>query len=256
MKHNFKLLFPIFFLVFCSCEKYKNEQFDSTKNAGIVITFDDNFVYEWCLADSLLKKHNWKATFCISRINKCTTNEIQKLHDLQNAGHEIAGHGLNHLNSVEYISENGVESYLNDEIIPMIEFIDKESFIVNSFAYPFGSRNEVTDNTLMNYFKIIRGTTYGVKNPSEHNCFFNNSRLVFGIGIDSHYEHFSEQYILDLLIYAKNTGKILIVYGHKPTENVINKYQVSISTLNLICNYIEENNMNYYTLSDLSKMLE
>ena len=256
MKHILKILFSIFIIAIYSCEKPDNGQFDSTKNGGVVITFDDKSVFEWSLADSLLKEHNWKATFCVSQINKLTTYEIQELHDLQNAGHEIAGHGLNHLNSVDYINDHGVESYLNEEIISMIEFMDKKSFMVNSFAYPFGSHNEEIDSVLLEYFKIIRGTTYGIKDPSEQDCYFENSMLVSGIGIDSHYEHFSEDYILDLLTYAKNTGRILVLYGHVPVENVTSDYQVSVSTLNLICNYIEENDMKYYTLNDLNELLE
>ena len=229
---------------------------DGNKKGGVVITFDDRAIEEWYMADSLLKNHEWKATFCVSQIKKCTSEEIQKIHELDNAGHEIAGHGLNHLNSVEYTSTHGIDSYLNDEIIPMLNIMENESIISNSFSYPYGARNDLTDNALLDYFKIIRGTISGEKKPSDHNCYFNNSPIVFGIGIDNHYEHFSEEYVLDLLDYAKENNRILILYGHVPVVNVTTKYQTDISTLELICDYIRENDMEYYTLKDLSDKLE
>lgn len=253
------ILFTFITFIFLGCEKPTDANIEiehKYKNGGVVITFDDKAIEEWYVADSLLKNYEWKATFCISNINNCTSKEIQKIHELENVGHEIAGHGLNHVNSVEYVSAHGVNSYLNDEIIPMITIMENESIIINSFAYPFGARNDLTDNALIDYFKIIRGTTYGEKKPSDHNCYFNNSPIVFAIGIDNSYEHFSEEYVLDLLDYAKETNRILIVYGHKPVVNVTKKYQTSISTLELICNYIKENDMEYYTLKDLSDMLE
>jgi peptidoglycan/xylan/chitin deacetylase (PgdA/CDA1 family) len=244
MKHISWFIISIFLLAFISCKKFP----DPIKKGGIVITFDDEHVSEWYLADSLLNKYHWKATFCICHFYRLTTDEIHKLHVLQDAGHEIAGHGLNHLDAVQYVSQYGISSYLNEEIIPMIKIMNKESFMVNSFAYPHGNRDEKLDFALLHYFNIIRGIT-----NLRNNCYFNNSPIVFGIGIDSIFVH-GENYILDLLNYAKTNNKILIVYSH--TIHNVKGSGVKISTLNLICNYINENDMEYYTLSDLKKLLE
>ena len=228
---------------------------DDIKIGGEVITFDDRSISKWFSADSLLSKYGWKATFCVSRINRLTAEEIQILRILQNKGHEISGHGLNHYNAVKYVSKNGLDSYLNQEIIPMIEIMQNESLIVNSFAYPYGSRNSEIDDALFDYFQILRGTTYDNILPLNHNCFFNNSTLVYGIGIDSSYEHFSDNYILKLMDYAKTKNKILILYAHEPVDIITSNSQTKFSTLELICDNIRENNMNFYTLSDLIPLL-
>jgi len=250
------LFLSIFLLSSLGHEEVDNKQLVPVNKAGIVLTFDDNAVSAWLMADSILKKHRWKATFCITKINRLTVNEMRKLHALQDAGHEIAGHGLNHADAVKHIKNYNITSYLQKEIIPMNEILQKESFVVNSFAYPNGNGSKKCDRILLKYFKILRGTTYGEKTPAKHNCFFNNSPVVYGIGIDSNYEHYSDEYLIDLLSYAKINGKILIVYGHKPVYDITGDYQVKISTLELICRYIEENNMKYYTLSDLAKELK
>lgn len=244
-----------------SCEK-SNEILPDSENGGIAITFDDRHVSDWSMADSRLNDYNWKATFYIPYFDKLTVEEIQQLHELNNAGHEIAGHGLNHLNAVAYISSEGSNEYLNAEILPMINLMENEGFSTISFAYPFGLGNQETDSILLNYFDIIRGTDRGIyQSFSDHNCFFEYSPVVYGRSIDTHqYPYFEEpdyiQYIIDLLTYARDNDKILIVYGHIPVENITGDNQVSISTLDLICNFIEENNMQYFTLSDLTKLLK
>ncbi len=245
---------------FYSC-KESNEIAPYFKNGGIAFNFDDVNLSEWMWADSMLRNYNWKATFNISSFDKLTEEEIQKLHELNNAGHEIAGHGLNHLNAVDYISAGKTSEYLNAEIIPMIELMENEGFTVKSFAYPNGSRNEETDKVLLNYFDILRGVGWGGNmDISAHNCFFDYSPVVRAFGIDTHYSYFEgrnyEQYIIDLLTYARDNDKILIVYSHIPVENITEDFQTNISTLDLICNFIKENKGQYYTLSDLKKMLK
>jgi len=248
-----------FLLGFYSC-KESNEISPDIKNGGIVITFDDDNVSEWFLADAQLSDYKWKATFCVSYFDRLTVEEIQQLHELTNAGHEIAGHSLNHLNAVAYISSEGGDEYLNAEIIPMIELMGNEGFDIKSFAYPFGLRNQESDSILLNYFDIIRGVDRGFYNDvSEHNCFFEYSPVVYGFSIDRHNSFFEgknyEQYLIDLLTFARDRDKILIVYSHIPVENITGDHQTSISTLNRICDFIEENNMQFYTMSDLEKKL-
>jgi peptidoglycan-N-acetylglucosamine deacetylase len=252
-------IISIFLLAFISCKKIT----DPIEKGGIVITFDDDHVSDWYLADSILSKYHWKATFCVSHIDKLTTDEIHMLHVLQDAGHEIAGHGLNHLDAVKYVAQFSIPDYLNQEIIPMIDIMKEKLFTLNSFAYPYGRRNKDLDSVLLNYFKILRGITL----KDDMNCYFSNSPIVVGTPSDSVYVH-SEKYIFDFLKNAKRNGKILIVYSHTihnlngvGRRNVLSGYYVKnkgvdISTLIHICNYIKENNMEYYTLSDLSKLLE
>jgi peptidoglycan/xylan/chitin deacetylase (PgdA/CDA1 family) len=259
-----KYLFPIILFVFLaglpSCEE-NNEITPAPGNGGIAITFDDRHITEWTLADSLLTDYQWKATFYVPYFDRLTEIEIQHLHELNTAGHEIAGHGLNHENAVAFISSEGVDKYLHAEILPMIELMENEGFSIESFAYPFGLRNQDTDHVLLQYFDIVRGVNRGIfKNIAEHDCFFENSPVVYSRGIDRQdYPYLDdrgyEQYIMALIASAKDNNKILIVHCHTPVENLTGDHQVSISTLARICEFIEANNMTYYTVSDLTPII-
>ena len=106
----------------------------------------------------------------------------------------------------------------------------------------------------MKKFEIIRGTTYGAEDPFFQNCYFNNSTLVYGIGIDTDHPNFSIPYLLKLLDFAKRKHKILILFGHKPVKKITANYQTTMETLKLICNYVKQHNMTFYKLSELNNL--
>ncbi len=247
-KYYYLLLIPII-LISCS----KNDEINSLPKyqAGVVLTLDDDYVYEWEMAQDILKNYSWKATFCVSKVNQFSPEKIVILKALENYGHEIAGHSLNHINAVEYSNSYGVEAYFNNEISPMMSIMNANSFAIKSFAYPYGARNNSIDTKLFSTFNILRGTTYGALNPNIQNCYYNNSNLVYGLGIDSSYSHFSISYFIKLLEYAKLNHKILILYAHKPVLTANASYQTDMNTLIQICNYVNQNNMKFYKLSEL-----
>ncbi|WP_051929469.1 polysaccharide deacetylase family protein [Flavobacterium sp. 83] len=251
----FKFILLCTFFLF-SCENKTTSQKSNAKeiNPGVVISFDDTSINEWYQADKILSKYSWKATFCVSKINTLSHSEIKELKQLQKEGHEIAGHGFHHFNAPKFVAKNGVDAYINQEINPMLTLMHFYNFKVTSFAYPFGFRNTNIDKALFKKFKIIRGTTYGAEDPFFQNCYFNNSRLVYGIGIDTDHPNFSIPYLLKLLDYAERKHKILVLFGHKPVQNITANYQTKMETLQLICSYVKQHNMTFYTLSELNNI--
>ncbi len=242
-------------IVLFSCSEnddIPNQQ--SNLQSGVVISFDDDYVDEWFEVNNVLEPYDWKATFFVTKFNQLSTAKIQKLKDLKIDGHEIGGHGLNHLNAPNFISANGTAEYLNQEIIPMETLMNNNDLPTTSFAYPYGARNTTTDNLLLNRFEIVRGTTYGNANPASQNCYYNNNNIVFGLGIDKNYSHFSISYFLSLLEYAKNNNKIVIFYAHKPVPTFQNNYETEYQTLIQICNYVKNNNMKFYKISELHNL--
>lgn len=254
-KKYFKFILLCTFFLF-SCENKESSKKNKSKNsdAGVVITFDDTSINEWYKADKMLRQYSWKATFCVSKINTLNYSEIKELLELQNEGHEIAGHSFNHFDAPKFVAKNGINAYFSQEINPMLALMHFYSFKVTSFAYPFGFRNPALDVALFKKFKIIRGTTYGAEDPFFQNCYFNHSKLVFAIGIDTDHPNFSIPYLIKLLDYAKRKHKILIFFGHIPVVNVTANYQTKMETLKLICNYVKQHNMTFYSLSDLNNL--
>lgn len=222
--------------------------------SGVVLTFDDDFVNEWYNANSILETYNWKATFFVTKFNQLSNDKIEKLKTLKSKGHEIAAHGSNHINAVNYIATNTLSSYLEVEITPMKNLMIENDLEPITFAYPYGARNTSLDQTLLNEFQIIRGTTYGQPDPAYHNCYYNNSQVVFGLGIDKSYSHYSLSYFISLLEYAKKNNRIVIFYSHKPVETSNADYETEYNTLIAICEYVKNNKMKFYKTSELYQL--
>lgn len=246
-------LIPLLFLTFASCD---NKKTTTPPQGGVIFTFDDAYVDEWFDADIALKKYNWKGTFCVCRIDSIGAPQLKKLHQLQDEGHEIAGHGYHHYNAVNFVKEHGIDDYLKQEINPMITSMKQKSFHITSFAYPYGERSDALDKALSSKFKIIRGRAFGGELPEKEGSFFKNSKVVFAFDIDNDHIHFSYHYLLELLDFAKKNNKILLLCSHKPVKEVTDNYQTKIETLEFVCNYVKLNDMKFYTLSDLDKMLD
>ncbi|MGV9004479.1 polysaccharide deacetylase family protein [Flavobacterium sp.] len=242
-------------LLFCSLLSCSNKK-EPTFQPGVIITFDDAFVDEWFDANKVLKKYDWKATFNVCRIDSIGAPQLQKLHQLENEGHEIAGHGYHHYNAVKFIAKNGIDEYLKQEIDPMIRSMKHKGFKVTSFAYPYGERSADLDKALYSRFKIIRGRAFCGSKPVNEGCYFRDSKYVYAFDIDNSHVHFSYHYLLELLDYAKKNNKILVLCSHKPVKDVTDNYQTKIETLEFVCNYIKLNNMKFYTLNDLNQLIE
>ena len=107
----YRSLLILSFLTLFSCQNKKQQPY----KAGVVISFDDAYVDQWFEANKVLKKYDWKATFCVCRIDSIGQPQLQKLHQLQNEGHEIAGHGYHHYNAVKFVNKHGIDQYIKQE---------------------------------------------------------------------------------------------------------------------------------------------
>lgn len=255
MNYFFYSLFIVCFF-FQSCKKAQNEQKNSSYQPGVVISFDDAFIDEWYNVNDTLIPYDWRATFFVTEFQKLSSDKLKKINQLKDLGHEIGGHGYNHLDAQKFCLSNGINNYLNQEISPMILSMGNNGVVPTSFAYPYGSRNHQIDSLLFTHFKILRGTTYGNLLPADQKCYFDNNRLVFGIGIDSHYSHFSISYVIKLLKYALEQNKIVIFYAHKPVLSYTKKYETEYNTLLEICKFVKINKMKFYTMSELAHYLK
>lgn len=233
-----------------------NKKTKNKPQAGVIITFDDAYVNEWFEADQVLKPYHWRATFNVCRIDSIGNPQQKKLHQLQNEGHEIAGHGYHHYNAVKFVAQNGMQQYLKQEIDPMLVSMKRRGFKINSFAYPYGELSQELDNALNSRFKIIRGRAFCGNKPEKEGCYFHGSKYVYAFDIDNSHIHFSYHYLLELLDYAKKNNMILLLCSHKPIKEVTENYQTKIETLEFVCNYVKLNNMKYYTLKDLDQWIK
>jgi peptidoglycan-N-acetylglucosamine deacetylase len=255
-KSILRILLLCTFFVFSSCENEVEKIIEKIKSpkAGVIISFDDAYVDDWYNTNKILKKYDWKATFFTCKINTLNHSKIKKLLQLQKEGHEIAAHGLNHYNAATFLNDHTINDYLNEEIDPMMRLMNFYGFKITSFAYPYGARTKALDAALLKKFKIIRGRAFCEKDASKQGSYYNHSKLIFSFSVDDTHEHFNITHLLNLLDYAKKNNKILILNSHKTVQEVYGDYQTRNATLEVICQYIKKNNMNFYSVSDLDNL--
>lgn len=248
-----KITLLLSFFVLSSCTNKKAAP--KPLQAGVILSFDDAYVDEWFDADQALKKYDWKATFCVCRIDSIGAPQLGKLHTMQKEGHEIAGHGYHHYNAVKFVASNGIDDYMKQEINPMNASMKRLAFKVTSFAYPYGERSKELDAAVAPAFKIVRGRAFCGVAPEKEGCYFRNTKFVYAFDIDNNHIHFSIPYLLQLLDDAREKHKILVLCSHKPVRELTDNYQTKIATLEFVCKYVKANNMKFYTLSDLDNLI-
>ncbi len=205
----------------------------------------------------MLKSTHWKATFCVSAFGSLNDRQKKNLLVLQDHGHEIAFHGAHHTNPLTYIAQHSTKEYIDYEYGSLVNDMRKAGLHIYSFAYPYGARNGSTDSLLFTGFSVLRTISSKGLPPEKQNCYFNNSPLISAIGIEPGYGYFNDDYLLQLLKYARDNHKILIVYGHRPVPQPSKlKHEVGYATLQLMADYINQNNMQFYTMKDLKCLLK
>jgi peptidoglycan-N-acetylglucosamine deacetylase len=242
---------------FASCLNLDRLETTGTSRGAVVLTFDDTYVAEWYAVDAVLRKYHWKATFCVCCINSIPDDGIVKLCELQSQGHEIAAHGLAHINAVDFVSTHSIQAYLDTDIVPLLQIMQNKGLIARTFAYPAAASNDSLDQALFKYFSILRGATLadGTKPLDSQECFVRGKKIVYGLGIDIPYRC-DDSYLLRLIDYAHQNNDTVVLMSHG-TENIIPSDTVTslvtaYSTLEKICRRVVDCNMRFLTLDELS----
>lgn len=241
---------------FGSCSINVNEiednsgyDFNYEGKGGIAITWDDNAVDDWYKARNLFKKYNARCTFFVTNFHKLDEGKIDKLRQLKEDGHEIACHTLSHKDALLYLMDQGIEKYIDNEILPALDSMRSKGFYPESFAYPFGSRNSETDEALLKHFRVLRGIT-DVSGGVLYNWGW--TRILQATGIDNSLKVKTES-IYYMLENAKESKRVAVFYGHKITWDTLKVPQGSTaySRLESILKKASDLELTFFTVSEL-----
>lgn len=216
---------------------------------GVALTWDDNSVDEWFSARELFNKYGAKCTFFVSDFCRLNADEIRKLKILKDDGHEIACHSLTHKDAVLYYMDYDTESYIQNEILPAMDSMRLKGFSPETFAYPNGSRNSETDESLLKYFRLIRATTYGSKGVLYS---WGRTRILQATGIDNSYNQQLES-IYSMLKEASDSSQVAVFYGHMISDSTNNTpyYCTSRERLEAVLKHASLFHLHFYTASEL-----
>lgn len=229
--------------------------------AGIAIGFDDSE-----RADTWIAYHtnygaakNWKATF-----NVYETAVAQQLTDigaLVTAGHALANHGLTADGTIKKYDPYKTNAQFVTDILEYIDDWMFAQFGVRStcFVYPYGDWDQ-----FYNEYAIANSTYKGFRrigaiiNYEQANAIFsqsrsNNGNMMAG-SVDNLDDSEYTSIILPALQYAKNNNKIVMLYGHDILETE-GAQAVKRTVLDSICDFVNTNDMKFYTYNELANSL-
>ncbi|MGB9928933.1 MAG: PGF-pre-PGF domain-containing protein [Methanosarcina sp.] len=226
------------------------------KPGGIALSWDDSArIYSCYQHLPIFQKYDATCTMNVNNISTRPQALKDELRGLHQAGWEVAAHGYNHPNSVQFVESYGINRWLNQEILPNIREIASYGYPVYSLSYSYSSRNPDTDAAAAPYFRTLRTRAPTLVNGNVNETAlayysWDDARLLYGIEIDDN-SGASLESIENGIDYAIKTGKVLVLYGHTVTPNVSGNYQTSTARLDSILKYTRENGGEFYHLGDL-----
>ena len=135
------------------------------RRAGLSLSFDDSHVDDWFALRPLLASYGARVTFFVTRFDRLSAARRAELHELAGDGHSIEAHGLRHLDAPDYVEENGLGAYMDEEALPSIDLLRADGFDPVAFAYPFGSRTGELDDALLEHVQLLRSVTFTIEGP-------------------------------------------------------------------------------------------
>lgn len=217
----------------------------------IALTFDDSDVKGWYTHLALLDSLGIKATFYISNYNSLSKEEINKLHQIENRGHEIAFHTTNHANLEKTTRQKGIQYTINVEIKEGLEQMKRDGFNPVNFAYPYGSHNQQLHSNLLPFFKSLRR----VSNKNNYrNCLVTkkgSNQVFFGCPVDQN-SFITDQQIKSLIRNAAEKKLCAFLYAHE-IENPAYPYSIPVSRLSMIAATAKQDNVQFITVKELTE---
>jgi peptidoglycan/xylan/chitin deacetylase (PgdA/CDA1 family) len=238
------------FILICSLSCRKSLTGGKMPTAGIALTFDDNYVDDWYKYLNFFDSFHVKVTFYISQYHKLTEDQKMKLMTLKSHGHEIAYHSLNHPDFVKYLQQHSMGQLEEEEITKGLKMMQADGINPLTFAYPYGSHNEVLDNCILRTFKSVRYLN-GTKDYAKSFVKNTSNSELYAIGIDASSGK-SDNQLIEFEHLAQQNDDCVVFVGHH-----INRKEfvmgVSDDRIRLLVQKAIEMNLIFYTVSEISK---
>jgi peptidoglycan-N-acetylglucosamine deacetylase len=247
-KTTIAVLCTLIIILHSGCKKFVKE--GHLQESGIALTFDDDRVDNWFKYLPLMDSLGVKATFYVCRYHSFTREQKRKLSVLKNHGHEIAFHGNLHRNLKDFIYKNGhsLEDIIKYEVAEDIKLMNNDGFYPTAFAYPYGAHDLYIDLFLTEHFKSVRALN-GTNDFTKSIVSSPSNKVLFGLGIDNSSKR-SDPDVVKILESVKTNNACAIFVAHDINSN--DKYSVALNRLKKIAYYVKNNNLKYYTISEIS----
>jgi peptidoglycan-N-acetylglucosamine deacetylase len=220
-------------------------------NGYIALTFDDSDVDGWHRQLPLFDSLGITATFYVSNYARMSKEQVHKLHEIENKGHEIAFHSATHPNLEKLVQQKGIDYTVETEIVQGLAKMKEDGFTPISFAYPYGRNTQELHNRLYPFFTSLR--IVGNKNNYTR-CLVPkqaSGQVFYGCPIDQN-SFIKDQQIKALIRNAAEKKLCAVLYGHEIGNNSY-AYSLPLNRLYMIAAEARQNNVQFITVKELAR---
>ena len=215
---------------------------------GVAISFDDKMnILSWNESIPFLLEHEIVATFYVDRWHQLTDEEISILYELEDLGHEIGIHTMNHSNYYDFKERGGTpEDYLNIEVLPAIEIAEELGFEVSTFSYPHGARDSEIDEILLEHFVALRGISSPIEGAQPWSTICEDGRVFRSISPTASDGKNVDQIIETIL----ESGNTILIYAHGIETGSLT---VSFDVLEEFANAVDQSDKSWLQMRQLAE---
>ena len=261
-----------------------------------ILTFDDNWKGQYLYVKPILEKYGFKATFfvvcnwigpneTVGRYKGATAMIWDDIKSLQEAGHDIQSHSMNHLDLTK-LSQKELEY----EVRQSKQCLRDHNINSTIFANPFSSgwNNSTVINTVARYYDLDRSgydqLTYlkcdgwqDISNQTDCKTYFNNGSLTYANRFslrawdhndyDRRYEHNATkilpEFIAEIQMQAKYNNRgidaipILVYHNvdnvkNNRAKNYITDSATDVNLFDAEMQYLHDNGVRVLSMADLA----
>ena len=219
----------------------KWQRIQERNQCGILLAFDDYAEYTWREAFDLFDQYGVKVTFFVN-----AASPTDFCFEALERGHEIGYHTKDHKNLREITEEEVYE-----QAVAPLEIFRNEGIDITSFAYPYGAYNEKLNETLLQYYNVLRGA-YNCEMNIKHNL---RKGFVESMPLDNgsfgSQEEYEEKITAILEALADSKGTVLSMYSHSIDAG--GAWCISEEKLVFLFEKAKELGLKFYTFQELQR---
>lgn len=151
-------------------------------NAAACLTFDDWHVSGWFGARDLFRRYSARVTFFIARPRTLGDEDLRRLHILQDDGHEIGCHTMDHIYFPKWIRPRSPRQYVDEQVLAALDLQRRQGFAVTSFSYPHFKYHPRVTGQIMQHMRMVREAG-PLENPIHALLPRSNNGVVAAMGV-------------------------------------------------------------------------
>jgi len=223
------------------------EDRDECNKPYITLTFDDGYVDNYLNAFPLMKDYQYDGVSSVisgligENFEDQQLMSLVQIYELRDEGWEIASHSLLHKNLTELNQEEISTDLMESKLI-----LENQGFEIKSFTVPYGQYNEIIKEEAMKRFESARSSNWGTNYFSNLEVYDLKSKWMVNTT--------SVNEIKSWIDEAENTDGWLIIMLHHIRDDLDREYTISINNLDIILQYIDQNNLEVKTISQILEL--